>query len=182
MPAPSDVFPFIADGANFPDQVTDFSILEIPARSTSSAANLYVQVAGVAHFDVDPFWDDGDGHNWFRGDLAVTMPQQVLKSGDTLVEWTAFAGMQHLERDEEGDTDDFGIALDDVASVHVAQGDIKLALHAAYQGDAWAPKVDFLLDLMIYRPGLDTVAQAPWWSRPEAWARLAAAMLKYVDG
>jgi hypothetical protein len=179
MALPVGTFPFLADGANFPDQVTDFKILSIPARSTQSAANLYVQVAGVAHYDWDPLWDDGDD-TLFRGDLAVTMPQQVLQSGDTLVEWTAMAGMRRLDRDEEGSTDDFTIALDEVTSVHVAQGDIKLLMKGAYQGDAWLLRVSFLLDLMIYRPGLDTVAPAPSWSRLGNWARLAAAMLKYV--
>ncbi len=180
----SDEFPFTADGANFPDQVSDFKIWSIPARSTRSAANLYVQVAGVAHFDVDPFWDGGDGHKWWRGDLAVTMPQQVLQPGDALVEWTAFAGMQALERDEEGSTDDFGIAVDEVSSVHVAGGDVRLLMKAAYQGDAWVPKVDFLLDLLIYRPSLDSVADSATIGRfgDIDWFKIAAAALKNVGG
>jgi hypothetical protein len=176
----ADTFPYLADGANFPDQVSDFRIWSLPARSTRTAANLYVQVAGFARYDVDPYWLEDDGEKWYRGDLAVTMPQQVLQTGDTLVEWTAMAGMQHLERDEEGPTDDFGIALDLVSSVHVAQGDIRLVVKGAYQGDAWLPKVSFLIDLMIYRPSLDAGAPVSRASRLEALVRLAASELKYV--
>ena len=182
MSLPVDSLPFTADGANFPDQVTDFKILSVPARSTRTAANLYVQVAGVAHFDRDPFWDDGDGHEIYRGDLAVTMPQQVLQQGDALVEWTAMAGMQRLDRDEEGSTDDFTIAVDEVSSVHTAGGDVRLTMKAAYQGDAWLLKVCFLLDLLIYRPSLDRVAPSVSQSRLPDWARVASVLLKYMGG
>ncbi len=182
MSLPAGMLPFTADGANFPDQVSDFQILSVPARSTRTAANLYVQVAGVAHFDWDPIWDDGDGHKLYRGDLAVTMPQQVLQQGDALVEWTAMAGMRRLDRDEEGSTDDFTIAVDEVSSVHTAAGDVRLTMKAAYQGDAWVLRVSFLLDLLIYRPSLDRVAPPDSHDRLRDWARAASVLLKYVGG
>jgi hypothetical protein len=182
MSWPRGTFPFTADGAKFPEQVIDFRICSVPARSTRSAANLYVQVAGVALFEVDPDWDGDQADQWFRGELAVTMPHPVLQQGDTLVEWTAMAGMRHLVRDEEGSTDDFGIAVDEVSSISTATGDVGLILKAGYQGDAWVPKVSFLLDLLIYRPSLDSVAQSQPRDRLGALAKISSVLLEAIGG
>jgi hypothetical protein len=181
MALPDGLLPFIADGVNFPEQVTDFKILTVPARSTNTAANLYVQVAGVANFSVDPKWETADGgHEIYSGDLTVTMPLPVLQQGDTLVEWTALAGMQRLDRDEEGSTDDFFIAVKKVTSVRTAAGDVRLTMQAEYQGDVWVLAVSFLLDLLIYRPSLDTVSQSVSQSGLPNWARNSSVLLKNV--
>jgi hypothetical protein len=147
---------FTADGTRGPDQVTNFQLWWVPARSTRSAANLYIRVAGIAHFDVDPVWDLDDPLQWYSAGLVIVTPQAVLAPGDALLESAVFAGFRQITRHEEGSTDDFGVAVDAVASVSPSpMGNITIGLDAGYKGDAWVPSVTFAADLLVYRPSFD---------------------------
>jgi|ERR1700733_1019613 len=157
------VFPFTADS------VDDFKIFNLPARSTRTVANLYVQITGLAIFNVDPDWDNlMDPLAWNRGTLTFETPQPVLQLGDNLIESAVTAGFGAINREEEGSTDDFGIAVDSVNSVETASyggakpfGNLKIVLNAGYKGDGWVQSVSFTADLLIYRPALDNVQKSP---------------------
>jgi hypothetical protein len=157
------------------DSVSNWQVFSLPARSVASAANVYIRIVGIAQFPGDPIWDDDDPSGWKPVTLLINTPA-VLQSTDVLVEYCATAGFRRLDRDEEGSTDDFGMALNEVTHVEpTGSGIVTLTVNAAYKGDAWAPGVSFTADLLVYRESLDSqpVNQQPA-SRLE---QLLAAML-----
>jgi hypothetical protein len=164
-----DEFPFVSDGTLFPDVVRDVGWVSVPARSRESAANLWVRVAGLARFDVDPQWDDDDPSGWKEGQLVIIVPNspQGLSLGDVITAYAATGSFRVMKRDEEGSTDDFGIAIDGVSNVGIsASGCLTVTLQAGYKGDCWLLAVTFGVDLLVYRPSLDNVAPPapPHWT------------------
>jgi hypothetical protein len=150
-----------ADGTRFPDRVVNVQKVEVPARSLSGPANLYLRVTGTANFDLDPDLMEG----WRRGTLAVVCSEATTPSGhvplfgpdDTVLEASATAALRALLHEEEGPTDDWGIALDGVSSVtaDARSGALVVSIQTAYRGDAWVKRVGFAADFAIHRPALD---------------------------
>lgn len=144
-------FPFAADA------VVNFQTCSFPARSTRTAANLYMRITGIADFNVDPDWED-DALAWHRGTMTFETPQPVLQPGDALLEFALSAGFRQIT----SDTRSFGIALDATEPGQVVafgptkqSGTLTFVVDAAYKGDAWIPDISFAADLLIYRPTLD---------------------------
>jgi hypothetical protein len=143
------------------DSVSNFQVWSLPARSVASAANLYVRITGIANFPGDPGWDDDDPSGWKTGSLLVNTPV-VLQPTDLLIEHCITAGFRRLDRDEEGSTDDFGMALDEVPGIEVAgSGNLTLTISVGYKGDVWTPGVSFAADLLVYREALDGQPVSP---------------------
>ena len=118
-------------------------------------------MTGIANFDLDPdLWD-----GWTRGTLAVVCSEVTAPSGraplfgpsDTVLEASATVALRALLREEEGPTDDWGIALDGVSSVtsDARSGALVISIQTAYRGDAWVKRVGFAADLAVHRPSLD---------------------------
>lgn len=133
----------------------------MPARSLSGPANLYVRVTGIVNFDLDPAWMEG----WRRGTLAFVCSEAAMAHGptplfqpaDTVLEASATASFRAILREEEGETDDWGIALDGVSSVtaDTQAGALVVSIETAYRGDVWVKRVGFAADLVVHRPSLD---------------------------
>ena len=149
-------FHWTADGTVFPDMISEFLQIQLAVRSPSGPANLYVRTTGIAHFDIDPDWESAD--RWHRGMLGIVTPIAVLQPGDAIMDHCATACFRLVHREEEGPSNIFGIALDEVASVNSSAGNLTMAIKAAYHGDVWVPAVAFAINLLVYRPSLDNFA------------------------
>jgi hypothetical protein len=78
--------------------------------------------------------------------------------GDMLLEASANASFRVILREEEGPSDDFAIALDDVSSVTAKSGsELVINVNLAYVGDVWIKKMGFGANLLLHRPSLDRV-------------------------
>ena len=133
-----------------PDQITSFSLVEVPIHGVSSPANLWVRVTGIAHaFRYDPELVDG----WVRGTVfANTDP--VFEPTDVLIASCATAGLGRMDNDDEGGSDVYGAAMDEIASVQLSGSVLKLVVNAGYLGDVQIWTFTFSADLLILRPTL----------------------------
>jgi hypothetical protein len=153
----TDDFRFVADATRFPADVTNVSRVSVPARSLNSPANLYVRIAGIANFDVDPAVPDTA---WQRGSLAVVLP--ALAAGDTCLEVAGTTVFRVIVREEETESDDFAIAIDElgIPTVNPA-GELALTIKLAFMGDVWVRRLGFAVNLLVHRPSLDEIAPGP---------------------
>jgi hypothetical protein len=158
-------FQFEANGTRFPDRVVNVQKMEVVGRSSSGPANLYVQVTGIANFAEDP---DPNLKGVQRGILAVVFsradagsatPVPILQLGDTMLEASAIAYLRRINREQETESDDFVIALDEVTSVTVDEptNAIVLSIRVGYGGDVWVGRVGFTVNLLVHRPSVDNV-------------------------
>jgi hypothetical protein len=82
----------------------------------------------------------------------------ALRLGDTPLEASANESFRVILREEEGPSDDFAIALDDVSSVTAKSGgELVINVNLAYMGDVWIKRMGFAANLLVHRPSLDRV-------------------------
>jgi hypothetical protein len=131
-----------------PDQITNFSMVELPVHGVSSPANLWVRVTGIAHaFRDDPTLPE----DWVRGTLFV-ITDPVFESTDTVIKACATAGGGRIDNDDGSNL--IGYAMDEIASVQLSGGVLTLVINAAYLGDIQIWTFTFSVDLLILRPTL----------------------------
>jgi hypothetical protein len=135
-------------------QITSTSSIETPVRALGSPGNLWVRVTGIAQaVRDDPPW--GDNPPVLRGVLTATT-DPIFNIDDKLIVACATAAFARIDRDENEppSSDDWGMALDEIASVDISAGRMSLVVHAAYQGDTEIRAIAFSADLLIFRPSL----------------------------
>ena len=116
-------------------QLTSSYRLELPVHALGSPGNLWVRVTGIAQaVRSDPPW--GDDPPVLRGVISAST-DPIFEVEDKLIAACATAGFARMDRDENGfgNSDDWGMALDEIASVELSGGRITLVVHAGYQGD-----------------------------------------------
>jgi hypothetical protein len=130
------------------DQITGFSMLELPVHGVSNPANLWVRVTGIAH----AFRDDPPiPEDWARGTLfAVT--DTVFEPTDIVIAACATAGVGRMDNDDDSDL--YGAAIDEIAAVQLSGGVLTIIVNAAYLGDIQIWTFTFSADLLILRPTL----------------------------
>jgi len=75
-------------------------------------------------------------------DFLVFIVPPALWLGDMLLEASANASFRVILREEEGPSDDFAIALDDVSSVTAKSGgELVINVNLAYVGDVWIKRM-----------------------------------------
>ena len=140
--------------------------VETPIRAQGSPANLWVHIAGLSTDWAGFPTNASDEWRTFPGIVTVDIP-----AGDTVLAGQGSLGISgaHRQRQDLLDTDDWGMALDNVASLRGRfDGPGTLALQAQFRtlGACWPVGVAVTVDLLVLRPSLIPATPLPYGQRP----------------
>jgi hypothetical protein len=140
---------------------------EVPIRSASLPANLWVHWSGICK-DWEGFPQGTQNGDWHSAGGILT---GAVAAGDTVVAGQASLSLAGAHREEQGlfDTDDWGMALDSVGRLAVpivgpASAVFGIALRT--RGLCWPVAVAATIDLLVLREALIPATPTPYGQRP----------------